>query len=209
MASIQEFEKRITNFQNEIRNYTTELDTTKKQNETNILELNQIRPTFENIPNLKKQVEELGKVLQIKKLQAEYLNLSKRVSEGEQFLIGFQLEIGQKNAKWETQIKELKQWKNQRPNVMILNKVREWYLINNQLDKQQNELQTEDQRIQKEKETQKVIFDKILEEWTLSGFETLLNRVNFTQTVSERIADIESDIQQNELEMEKSTGCQV
>ncbi|OFX43743.1 MAG: hypothetical protein A2W95_02155 [Bacteroidetes bacterium GWA2_40_14] len=202
LASIQEFEKRITNFQNEIRNYTTELDTTKKQNETNILELNQIRPTFENIPNLKKQVEELGKVLQIKKLQAEYLNLSKRVSEGEQFLIGFQLEIGQKNAKWETQIKELKQWKNQRPNVMILNKVREWYLINNQLDKQQNELQTEDQRIQKEKETQKVIFDKILEEWTLSGFETLLNRVNFTQTVSERIADIESDIQQNELEME-------
>ena len=98
-------------------------------------EYEQVRPAYQQREQLRQQADELKKMLRIRELAEETENLQGRIEKGETYIKDYQSKIKETKENLNGYSTQLREMKNQRPDMSLLSKAREWHTEQNRLIK--------------------------------------------------------------------------
>ena len=155
------------------------------QNEATLLE---IKPDYENRELLKQRAEELGKVVQIVGLESKTAKDKERLTKGGALLLETSVKIENLKVERKNLIIQIKDEKQQLPDLTLLSEVKTWHVQKENLEKQKSETQKEKIKLENEGKALKQSVDEIL---CLPFFEGFSEKQDIQKAIQHLLVQIE------------------
>ncbi len=186
-------QERIKTLSTDLNKQKENLSQLKKQitfYESKILEL---EPQYAVREKLKKQAEDLKKLLEIKKIETDISTLNKRIADGDKI-------INQNNENirlLENQQTELKRnisdIKEKMPDLNILSTIKDWFTVSNNLQKQINEHNADLQNLSKKIEQSEQNIKNMLQDFDANIH--LINKETLNKLLDDKFEQVEKEIE--------------